>query len=402
MDTGVRELLDLILRWIHVIAAIMWIGNSLLFNWLDRNLLPPKDATRGAHGEIWLLHSGGFYQVEKTMLAGQELPRPLHWFKWQAYTTWISGALLLVVVYYLSAGALLVDPTSPLSPTAAVALGIGLLALAWVVYDLLWRSPLARSWLGASAVSFLLVMVVAFGLTQVFTGRAAFLHVGAMLGTLMAGNVAMKIMPAQRQLVAAVAEGKGPDPVLADQAKLRSIHNNYMTFPVIVLMLSSHFPSFYGHSLNWLLLGILLLAGAGVRHILNIRFAYPRWIPALAATTAVAVAALALVAFWPASRPAAGAPQNIAEDGPVPFAEVRTIVDRRCTVCHSANPADRTFGVAPGGVTFDTPEQIRARAERIRVRAVATKTMPPGNRTWMTPEEREILRRWLDQGARIR
>ncbi len=401
MDTGLRELLDLIFRWIHVIAAIMWIGNSLLFNWLDRNLLPPKQARHGGQGEIWLLHSGGFYQVEKTMLAGAELPRPLHWFKWQAYTTWLSGAVLLVLVYYLGGGALLVDPAlSPLSRGSAIAVGIGLLVVAWLVYDVLWRSPLAGSPRAAGVVSFGLVMAAAYALTQLFAGRAAFLHVGAMLGTLMAGNVFMKIMPSQRQLVAAVAEGKGPDPVLAEQAKLRSIHNNYMTFPVIVLMLSSHFPSFYGHRFSWLLLGILLLAGAGVRHILNIRFTYPGWMPALTATTAVAVAALALVAFWPPGREPATRPQ-LADAGPVSFAVARSVIDRRCTVCHSVNPADRTFGVAPGGVAFDRPAQIRAQAERIRARAVTTQTMPPANRTWMTEEERGILGRWIEQGARI-
>ncbi|CAN5530795.1 urate hydroxylase PuuD [soil metagenome] len=402
MDAGLRELLDLVFRWVHVIAAIMWIGNSLLFNWLDRNLLPPKESRVGAHGEIWLLHSGGFYLMEKTQLEGTELPRPLHWFKWQAYTTWLSGAALLVVVYYLSGGALLVDPAvSGIGVGMATALSIGLIGGGWLVYELLWRSPLARSWRAAGLVSFTLLMAAAYIATQLLSGRAAFLHVGAMLGTLMAGNVAMKIMPAQRQLVAAVAEGKGADPALAGQAKLRSIHNNYLTFPVIVLMLSSHFPGIYGHRLNWLLLGILLLAGAGVRHLLNIRFTYPRWIPALTATAAVAVAALYFIGARPTGT-GHTSPRAGLDGGAVSFAEARSVIDRRCAACHSAHPSDPSFGIAPGGVAFDTPEQIRARADRIHARAVETHTMPPGNMTRITPGEREVLRRWLQQGAPLR
>lgn len=402
MDAGLRELLDLVFRWLHVIAGIMWIGNSLLFNWLDRNLLPPKESRVGADGEIWLLHSGGFYLMEKTQLEEAELPRPLHWFKWQAYTTWLSGAVLLVVVYYLSGGALLVDPAvSGIGVRAAIAVGVGLIVGGWLVYELLWRSPVARSWRAAGLVSFVLLMGTAYIATQLLSGRAAFLHVGAMLGTLMAGNVAMKIMPAQRQLVAAVGEGKGAEPALAEQAKLRSIHNNYLTFPVIVLMLSSHFPGIYGHRLNWLLLGILLLAGAGVRHLLNIRFTYPRWIPALTATAAVAVAALYFIGARPTGTEPTS-PRAGLDGGAVSFAEARSVIDRRCAACHSAHPSDPSFGIAPGGVAFDTPEQIRARADRIHARAVETHTMPPGNMTRITPGEREVLRRWLQQGAPLR
>jgi uncharacterized membrane protein len=395
MDAALRELLDLALRWVHVIAAIMWIGNSLLYNWLDRNLLPSRSGKQGIQGEIWLLHSGGFYLVEKD-LTGWDRTRPLHWFKWQAYTTWLSGAALLVVVYYLGGGALLIDPgVARLTPTMAVALSVGLLLGAWLVYDYLLGPMLERIGGLGAVIGLVLVVGVAWALTQLFSGRAAFLHMGAMLGTLMAGNVFRVIMPSQRELVAAVEQGRQPDPAPALRAKGRSIHNNYLTFPVIVLMLSSHFPGLYGHSLNWLLLGILVLSGALVRHLMNIRFTFRPWLPALGATVAVTLGAIYLLS----TRPAPGrALPPTAGTGRVSFAEAHTVIQQRCTVCHSASPADRTFGIAPGGVAFDTPEQIRALAERIRVRAVETETMPPANKTWMTPEERALLGRWIAGG----
>ncbi|HEX7243491.1 MAG TPA: urate hydroxylase PuuD [Longimicrobiaceae bacterium] len=389
------ELLDLVLRWMHVVAGIMWIGNSLLWNWIDRNLLPSKAGREDVAGEIWLLHSGAFYFMEKD-LGGWDRDRPLHWFKWQAYTTWLTGAALLGVVYYASGGALMVDPAvRDLTPAAAVAIGAGTIVGAWLAYDLFLGRAIARTGRAGAAVGFALVLGVGFGLTQLLSGRAAFLHVGAMLGTLMAGNVFRVIMPSQRLLVAAVERGERPDPEPAKRAKERSIHNNYMTFPVIALMLSSHFPGLYGGRLAWLVLGVLVLSGAAVRHLLNVRFTFPRWKPALAATFAVSLAALALLTVRPFPPAAAGA----AAGGRVGFAEANAVIQKRCAVCHSADAADRTFGAAPAGVAFDTPEQIRARVDRIRARAVDTGTMPPANKTFMTPEERALLGRWIAQGA---
>ncbi len=396
MDAGARELLDLVFRWVHVIAGIMWIGNSMLWNWMDRNLEPSKDSTEGIQGEIWLLHSGAFYYVQKDA-RGWDRARPLHWFKWQAYTTWLSGAALLIVVYYLSSGALLLDASaSGLSHGAAIGIGVGVVVGGWIVYDALLSRVLDRAGAAGALIGWIAVVGVAYGLVQVFSGRAAFLHVGAMLGTLMAGNVGHHIMPSQRELVGAVEAGRQPDPAYAKRAKSRSIHNNYITFPVIVLMLSSHFPGIYGHRLNWLLLGILVAGGAAVRHILNVRFGWPRWKPALAGAIAATLAALYLVGAT-GSRAAAAA----AEGDRVPFAQADAIIQKRCTVCHSASPADLTFGVAPAGVAFDTPEQIRTRIERIRARAVETQTMPPANKTHITPEERALLGRWIAQGGRV-
>jgi uncharacterized membrane protein len=389
---GARELLDLVFRWVHVIAGIMWIGNSLLFNWLDRNLRPRERAQPGSQGEIWLLHSGGFYEVEKTIQPRAGLPAPLHWFKWQAYTTWLTGAALLVIVYWSAARSMLVGPGVTLHPHAAVTLAVAVLLVGWAVYELIWRSPLARSPAAATTLSVALLLALGWLLLQLFTGRAAFLHIGALLGTLMAANVFTTIMPAQRELVAAVARGGG-DAALASalsaRAKLRSIHNNYMTFPVVMLMMISHFPTLYGHRWAWLVLGVLILGGAAVRHVLNVRFHQPRWVPAL-----VAVCVLTIGALWgltAARRPAA---PPLAAGEAVTLERAEAIIRQRCTVCHSAAPADRSHGVPAGGVALDTRQQIEALAWRIRARAVDTHTMPPGNSTHMTPAEREALGRW--------
>jgi uncharacterized membrane protein len=394
-----RELLDLVFRWMHVIAGIMWIGNSLLWNWLDRNLLPAKSGDPGSQGEIWLLHSGAFYFMRKD-LRGWDRERPLHWFKWQAYTTWLTGAALLVVVYYASGGALLVDPAvADLSPRAAIGIAVGSIVGAWLVYDFGVARLLTRAGGMGAVLGLALVLGVAYALTHLLSGRAAFLHVGAMLGTIMAGNVFRVIMPAQRVLVAAAERGGVPDPAPSRRAKERSIHNNYIVFPVIVLMLSAHFPGLYGNRLSWVVLGVLVVTGAAVRHILNVRFTFPRWRPALAATMAASLAALYLLTATPASSRAA--PATISADAPVTFARANAVVQKRCTVCHSASPADRTFGPSPGGVAFDTPDQVRARADRIRIRAVDTQTMPLANKTNMTAEERALLGRWIGQGARM-
>ena len=403
MSAGAIELVDLVARWIHVIAAIMWIGNSLLFNWLDRNLRPASPETSGSPastgtlGNIWLLHSGAFYFVEKTLLGGQPLPRPLHWFFVQAYTTWWSGVTLLIVVYYFGGRATLADAAvAPLSHRMAVLVAVAAIAGGWALYESMQRFVAPRAPRVAVTIWITGLTAIAIALTQLLNGRAAFLHVGAMLGTIMAANVAFTIVPSQHELVASVSEGRGADPAVSARAKRVSIHNNYFTFPVIVLMLISHFPGVYGSRLNWLLLLALIAAGAAVRHVLNIRFSFPAWRPALAATMVGSVLALiAILRFGSAANPAAVSDSST----PVTFTEARHVIDRRCAACHSAAPSDVSFGVAPGGVMFDTPEQILARVARIQERAVLTRTMPPGNKTNITDVEREMLGRWIAQGA---
>jgi uncharacterized membrane protein len=393
------DLLDLIARWVHVIAGIMWVGNSLLFNWLDRSLVPStgRGHTRSPIGSIWLLHSGGFYFVEKTLLHGESLPKPLHWFKWQAYTTWISGAALLIVVYYLGGRAVMGDSSvAALTNRQATLIGIGAIVGGWLLYESMQRFVARRAPGIAAFIWITGLTAISIALTQLLSGRAAFLHVGAMLGTIMAANVFFTIVPSQRELEASVAEGRGGDPQVSARAKRVSIHNNYFTFPVIVLMVSNHFPSVYGSRYAWLLLLVLLVSGAAVRHLLNIRFTFAAWRPALVATIAGSVIVLYAILHLGSRESVAGAP---ASAGPVSFAEARHIIDRRCAVCHSAQPADLSFGVAPGGVTFDTPEQIVARAARIRERAVISRTMPPSNKTNISDAERALLGRWIAQGA---
>jgi len=396
------ELADLVARWVHVIAGIMWIGNSMLFNWLDRSLRPSSHVTgdKAALGEIWLLHSGGFYFVEKTLLADQPLPRPLHWFKWQAYTTWLSGMALLIVVYYLGGRAVLADPTvARLSHAQATLIGLGAIVGGWAIYEAMQRFVAPQAPLVAAIIWLAALTTIAIALTQLLNGRAAFLHVGAMLGTIMAANVFFTIIPSQRELVATVAQGRGGDPKVSARAKRVSIHNNYFTFPVIVLMVSNHFPSVYGNAHSWSLLLVLIASGAAVRHVLNIRFVYPTWKSTLATTMLASVLVLYLL-LAPATAPSAvGAASAIPDH--VSFADARHVIDRRCAVCHSAQPADLTFGVAPAGVMFDTPDEIAARVLRIRERAVVTRTMPPANKTNITDTERALLARWIDQGAHI-
>jgi uncharacterized membrane protein len=399
MNAQLGEILDLVARWVHVIAGIMWVGNSLLFNWLDRSLQPGNTAERGhsAVGTIWLLHSGGFYYVEKTLLEDERLPAPLHWFKWQAYTTWLSGMALLVVLYYASNRAVLADPSvARLSHGAAVAVGLGAIVAGWMLYESMQRVVAPRVPAIAAAAWIIGFVAIIIALTRLLSGRAAFLHTGVMLGTIMAGNVFFTIVPSQRQLVASV-EGGAVDPATSARAKRVSIHNNYFTFPVIALMVSNHFPTVYGHRWNWLLLLVITAIGVAVRHVLNIRFTYRAWKPALVATMATGAVSLYALLAIPTSQSTvtAGVPETVT------FADARHVIDRRCAVCHSMQPADSSFGAAPAGVSFDTPAEIVVRASRIRERAVTTRTMPPGNKTNITDLERAILGKWIDQGARV-
>ena len=399
MESTVRELLDLFVRWTHVIAGIMWIGNSLLFNWLDHNLRPIEPPSEGSLGKIWLLHSGAFYEVEKKLLpAGTPYPNKVHWFIFQNLTTWASGICLLIIVYYIGGAAYMIDPSvANISAGAAIAIGVGVLVGGWLVYDLLWKSPIGKNTPLAFAISFVLLIAVSYGLTHVLSGRAAYIHVGALLGTLMTANVWFYVVPSQRALVAASRAGLAQDPALSYRAKQRSIHNNYMTFPVIFIMISNHFPSTYGSSLNWLILAVLMVGSAAFRHFLNIRFTYGGWLRLAAATTLVTIAVLVLLITRANALSSAAA-----SSGPVAFADARAVIARRCIECHSATPSDTTFTVAPAGIMFDTPEQIQRMAARIKERAVVTKTMPFNNKTGITDAERALLGAWIDQGASVR
>jgi uncharacterized membrane protein len=392
VSAHLRELADLIIRWVHLIAGIMWIGNSLLFNWLDRNLERPDDSPEGFEGRIWMVHSGGFYDVVKKQLEPGQLPARLHWFMYQNLTTWVSGIVLLVVVYYLGGAALMLDPqVRALGPGTAVGIGVGAIVGAWIVYDILCRVLIKESKL-FGLVGFTLLGALAYTLTHWLSGRAAYIHVGVILGTIMTGNVWMVIIPSQRELVASTKEGRSQDPALGKKAKQRSIHNNYMTFPLLFMMISNHFPSTYGQRLNWVVLIVLMVGGALVRHFMNIRFVVDTWY--IGATSTILVSLGALFAL---TKPKEAPP-------PMPnvqFAQVHDIVARRCMPCHSEHPTDELFKVAPNNVKMDAPDQIKALAPRIKERAYTLKTMPLANRTAMTDEERAILAAWVDQGALV-
>jgi uncharacterized membrane protein len=384
------EWADLLVRFLHVIAAIAWIGASFYFVALDNHLRPPaeeRDAERGVGGEAWEIHGGGFYRVEKFRVAPATLPEPLHWFKWEAYTTWLSGFALLVLVYFVHPRAFLVDPTvADLETWQAIAIATGGLAVAWLVYDGLCRTLGAREWaLSLALLAF--VAVSAWAMGELLAPRAAFLEVGAMLGTIMAANVFFVIIPAHRELIRAKEEGREPDPAWNARAKQRSVHNNYLTLPVVLTMISNHFPFLYAHERAWLLLLALAALGAWTRHFFNLRHKGRNawWIPASAAAGVVAIAVLI--------RP--DAPAGTA--GPAPSAaEVEAVVEARCVPCHATAPTQPGFTGSPaGGLVLETFEQIEAAAARIAEQAVETSAMPPGNVTGITNAERDVLARWL-------
>lgn len=399
-----HEFLDLLIRWVHLIAGIMWIGNSMLFNWLDRNLELAADRKKevGYEGKMWMVHSGGFYEVEKRQLSPGELPSTLHWFKWQNFTTWASGISLLIVVYYLNGGAYLIDPSvRALGLPQAIAISVLTLVGAWLVYHSLWRTLGTRAPKVAAVLSVAALLGISFAFTQLFSGRAAYLHVGVLLGTMMTGNVWFVIVPSQRMLVAATQSGQAQDYALNQRAKQRSIHNNYMTFPLLFIMVSNHFPGTYSHPLNWLVLFVVIFGGAGIRHFMNARYHLERTASWLGPMIAIAVVTSVLL-FGLTARPAVATPVQAAAPNqpPVQFAQVHEIIRTRCVACHSSTPTEPMFPVAPTGVMFDSPEQILRLAPRIKERAVVTKTMPFINKTGMGDVERELLGRWVDEGAR--
>jgi uncharacterized membrane protein len=393
VDPYANEWLDFLARWLHVVAGIVWIGTSFYFIALDNHLeTPGKAAGEGVGGEAWEVHGGGFYRVQKYRVAPPSLPERLLWFKWEAYTTWLSGFALFIVLYYFNARTYLIDRSvADLSPASAIAISIGLLAAAWVVYDVLCR--LLRNELVLAAALLGLTTLAAWGCSRLFSGRAEYIQVGAMLGTMMVGNVLFVIIPAHWELVRAKEAGRVPDPAPGIRAKQRSVHNNYLTLPVLFAMLSNHFPSTYGHSYSWLVLVALMVTGAWIRHFFNLRHS-GRTVWAIPVTAALAIAAVA-VAIRPSDTGGSAAVATA-----VPFARVHAIVQERCVPCHSTHPTK--VAVAPKGVTFDTAAQISAQAGLIERVAVATKTMPIGNATGMTQAERDVLGAWVRQGAKIK
>jgi uncharacterized membrane protein len=386
IDPYWEDWLELGFRWLHVVAGIVWIGTSFYFVALDNHLGRPRVEEEGVGGESWEIHGGGFYRISKYRIAPKELPEPLHWFKWEAYTTWLSGFGLLVVLYYLNADTYLIDKSvADIPVAAAIAISLIGLAAAWVVYDLACLVFESDVVIGLLLLG--MVAASAYGAGEVLSGRAAYLQVGAMLGTIMAANVLFNIIPAHWGLVRAKETGREPDAAPGLEAKRRSVHNNYLTLPVVFTMISNHLSFTYEHAHAWLVLVALVSIGAWIRHFFNLRHAGRTvwWIP----VTAVAAAVVLAVAIRP--EEGGGAPS-----GRVDEQKAVAIVQQRCVPCHSRNPTREGFDVAPAGVVLDTREQILERADAIEEQAIRTKAMPLGNVTGMTDDERSVLGAWLD------
>ena len=401
MEAYLLDWLNLLVRWFHMITGIAWIGASFYFVWLDNHLLPPKDksaADKGVSGELWAVHGGGFYNAQKYKVAPATLPEPLHWFKWEAYTTFISGFFLLCLMYYVSAEVYLIDPrVADIGKATAIAIGIGTLVGGWIVYDLLCKSPLGKNDKALGGVLFVLTVAAAWGLCQVFSGRGAYIHFGGMLGTIMVVNVFFVIIPGQKELVRAKVEGREPDPIHGVRGKQRSVHNTYFTLPVLFTMISSHYAMTYGNAHNWLVLAGIAFAGAAIRVYFVARHKGPASpLPAIAGMIALAIVAFAIA---PTSRGTSTAP--VAASPAEEFAHVSAIVQTRCAVCHAQSPTQPGFAMAPKGVMLDTPERITAQALQIN-QQVSTRVMPLANLTGMTDTERDTVTQWFAHGAKTK
>jgi uncharacterized membrane protein len=391
MDVVLLEGIGAILRWLHVVAGIAWIGSSFYFIHLDLSL-KPRGGDAATQGEAWQVHGGGFYNMVKYVVAPARLPAELTWFKWEAYVTWLSGIALLAVVYYLGASLFLIDQTVlELTPGQAVAISLAGLLLPWLIYEGLCRSPLGRHELALSLIGYVFLVALTYGFVHLFGGRGAFVQIGALIGTIMVANVFVVIIPNQKRIVADLIAGRVPDAALGEQGKQRSVHNNYLTLPVVFLMLSNHYPLFFATRYNWAIVAIVLLVGPLIRHFFNSRHAgkgSPWWTWVLAALGMAGVLWLSL------------AGPRLAEDSAVPPAEVTVaeaedVILTRCSMCHAQTPVWDGIAAPPKGVRLDSPAQIAQHAALIELQAVRSNAMPPGNVTMMTAEERGLLAAWL-------
>lgn len=387
------EWLNIVTRLMHITFGIAWIGASFYFVFLENALNRTEEVRDELAGNLWAVHGGGFYYLEKYKVAPKTLPKHLHWFKYEAYFTWVSGFSLLFVVYYFNAKAMLIDSNvMNLSPAAAISIGVGSFIVAWIVYDLLCKSALIKNQLAFALVGFALLTGFAYCYAHVFNARAAYIHFGAMIGSLMAANVFFVIIPAQKAMVAAAKTGQPVDPSYGKKALARSLHNNYFTLPVLFVMISNHFPSTFGNPYSWAVLAAISLGTAGVKHYLNLKEKgrYNVYI--------LPVSVLLLLGVCFVTAPAK--PGECKEQ--VSFTVVNNIIQQRCVQCHSSKPTDDVYTAPPNGVVYDTPDDIVKKKDLIMQRVVITKTMPQNNKTGITPEERELLRCWIEQGAAVK
>lgn len=397
---------SLFIRWFHVIAGVAWIGASFYFIWLDNNLRPPPDSKKqqGIKGDLWSVHGGGFYEIGKYAYGPKEMPEKLHWFKWEAYSTWISGALLLGLIYYYGAGIYLIDPSvMVLTPSEAIIRGLGIILGGLFIYEAACRSPLGRYPILFGIFLLVMLTVASFLATHWFSGRGAFMHIGALVGTIMAGNVFFKIMPAQRLMVDAVANKQPVDPAWGQGAKLRSVHNNYLTLPLLFIMISNHYPMTFQHPQSWLVLMTIGVVSAWIRHYFNLKhLGISR--PSILLTGALGM--LAITAWVSMPQDQTKEPQGI-DNASISIEvnltseeqQVFDVIQRHCSNCHSATPTDEMFVIAPMGLILDNWQQIQQRSAQIYQRGVVSKDMPLMNKTAMTEAERQIIANWFEQGS---
>jgi len=395
VESVLTEWLSLLVRWLHVVAGIAWIGSSFYFIHLDLSLKPRPGLPTGVQGDAWQVHGGGFYHMVKYLVAPARMPDELTWFKWEAYTTWLSGFALLVLVYYLGAELYLIDRSVlELTTASAAAVAFGSLVLAWLLYEALCRSPLGRHELALALVGYVFLVALTYAFTHVFSGRGAFTQIGALIGTIMVANVFVVVIPNQKKTVAALIAGKEPDPAWGIEGKQRSVHNNYLTLPVVFLMIANHYPLMFATRFNWLIVAVVLAIGPVIRHFFNSRHegkGSPWW------TWGVAGVGMLAVAWLSAAGPresAGGAHAQRAD-----AATASAVILTRCSMCHRDEPVWPGVHSPPKGVVLDGPDDIRRHAHLIEINAVRSRAMPPGNVTEMTDYERRLLAAWLAAGA---
>tara|TARA_A100001391_G_scaffold192994_1_gene167759 strand:+ start:7512 stop:8741 length:1230 start_codon:yes stop_codon:yes gene_type:complete len=384
-------------RWSHVIVGIAWIGSSFYFIALDLGLRKHAGLPAGVQGEEWQVHGGGFYHINKYMVAPPNLPEHLIWFKWESYSTWLTGFAMLIIVYYAGADLFLIDRTVlDVDAPVAIAISLASLALGWVLYDLLCKSVLGKSQNGLMIILFLILLAMSWGYMQVFTGRAAFLHMGAFTATIMSANVFFIIIPNQKKIVASMKAGEAPDPALGAQSKQRSVHNNYLTLPVLFFMLSNHYPLAFATEYSWAIAGLIFLIGVVIRHFFNTMHATGRreyWTFALALVLFIGIIWLS---SYPRGQAEAGSVSQTSQAfmDDAHFQQASQIVLGRCSMCHAAEPAYEGVHMAPKDVRLDTPDLIAQHAREIYIQSARSHAMPPGNVSFMTDEERQMLSVW--------
>ena len=394
LESHMMEWLNIVIRLMHITFGIAWIGASFYFVFLENALNRTEDVRDELAGNLWAVHGGGFYYLEKYKVAPKTIPKHLHWFKYEAYFTWLSGFCLLFVVYYFNASALLIDKNvMDISATQGILIGVGSFVVAWIIYDVMCKSALIKNQLAFSIIGFLILLGFAWFYCHVFSARAAYIHFGAMIGSIMVANVFFVIIPGQKEMVRCAKLGIPLDPSLGKKALARSLHNNYFTLPVLFVMVSNHFPSTFGYEYPWLILAIISLGAAGVKHYLNLKEKKQLNVWILPASIFILFAATFISA--PSTNPYECKKE-------VSITEVQEIIQKRCVQCHSSNPTDDVYKVAPNGVMYDTPEDIVKKKDLIMQRVVITKTMPQNNKTNITEEERNTIRCWIEQGASLK